>query len=651
MLSDAALSATLFPGTETDLAFREHLLGRPSHVVTYPHRTYAEFPLTEDQNGVLVWNGASQPAVHYEFYSYNTEGQPAWQLQQFNANGITTDARGLTVRLDYANYDLMGNLRTVNVDVNHDMQLDMQQHYVYDAWGRLKDVYLNLGDDTDSGERIASYTYDDALGLMTSTKYHRSPCDVPGQNEVIEVTTNTYDVRDRLTGITGNRYAETLYYDGALPVHPVAGTLQGDQHYNGAINGLQHAYMLQGLTGYQDGIMDLPTKQAFRYDGLGRMTHTDAVVGDLVAGITDPTNSRFELGNERYNFDRSGNLTWMRRIGLFDQGNTANQMVDWIYQYNAGKNQLRKVLASSSSAMPSRDYTYDPLGNLLTDSYRRIGDSRYGRANMPFRVEQDQDGTLYASDYLYGPTDQRIYKRYGKVGGDVEVQEFNLMDAAGRVLGVLDMNGGINNGDGPMGAWTWYAFGNQRFAKVTPPTTQQPSYFTSDLAKKQHADPDNVKYQTVVDFLVLQNLQPEGIQYPLRTVLIQTTTNGYTMYTEAAYDIAKYTDPGLVDRPQTWYTFETAQKSLPLKRHTSEEEVYVHAADYYPYGSILREMVHTTEEKYLSTHHQRDQETGLDYRGARYYDSDVARFLSLDPLAAKYASWSAYNYVLGNPIS
>ncbi|MBK7101701.1 MAG: hypothetical protein IPH63_07935 [Flavobacteriales bacterium] len=33
-----------------------------------------------------------------------------------------------------------------------------------------------------------------------------------------------------------------------------------------------------------------------------------------------------------------------------------------------------------------------------------------------------------------------------------------------------------------------------------------------------------------------------------------------------------------------------------------------------PYGSILRKW-YTTEEKYLSTHHQRDQETGLDYRG------------------------------------
>jgi RHS repeat-associated protein len=52
----------------------------------------------------------------------------------------------------------------------------------------------------------------------------------------------------------------------------------------------------------------------------------------------------------------------------------------------------------------------------------------------------------------------------------------------------------------------------------------------------------------------------------------------------------------------------------------------------------------------LTTGHERDTETDLDYRGARFYDSDVVRFLSLDPLAAKYAAWSAYNYVLGNPV-
>ena len=71
--------------------------------------------------------------------------------------------------------------------------------------------------------------------------------------------------------------------------------------------------------------------------------------------------------------------------------------------------------------------------------------------------------------------------------------------------------------------------------------------------------------------------------------------------------------------------------------------------DYFPYGKILRQFI-KTPEKYVTTGHERDVETGLDYRGARFYDSDVARFLSLDPLAAEFPEWSDYNYVLGNPV-
>ena len=72
--------------------------------------------------------------------------------------------------------------------------------------------------------------------------------------------------------------------------------------------------------------------------------------------------------------------------------------------------------------------------------------------------------------------------------------------------------------------------------------------------------------------------------------------------------------------------------------------------NYYPYGKILRSYSNGEVDRYLTTQHERDKETGYDYRGARFYDSDVARFLSVDPLARKYTSWSPYNYVLGNPI-
>ncbi len=59
----------------------------------------------------------------------------------------------------------------------------------------------------------------------------------------------------------------------------------------------------------------------------------------------------------------------------------------------------------------------------------------------------------------------------------------------------------------------------------------------------------------------------------------------------------------------------------------------------------------TVERHNLTTQHQRDFETNFDHRGARLYDADAGRVLSLDPLTADFPSWSDYNYVLGNPIA
>jgi RHS repeat-associated protein len=76
-----------------------------------------------------------------------------------------------------------------------------------------------------------------------------------------------------------------------------------------------------------------------------------------------------------------------------------------------------------------------------------------------------------------------------------------------------------------------------------------------------------------------------------------------------------------------------------------------HAIDYYPYGKTLREYFTPTRERYLTTQHERDTETGYDNRGARLYDADVMRFLSVDPLAEKHAGWNPYHFVMGNPLS
>ncbi|MGD9489408.1 MAG: RHS repeat-associated core domain-containing protein [Calditrichaceae bacterium] len=77
--------------------------------------------------------------------------------------------------------------------------------------------------------------------------------------------------------------------------------------------------------------------------------------------------------------------------------------------------------------------------------------------------------------------------------------------------------------------------------------------------------------------------------------------------------------------------------------------------DYYPFGlqmpgrSVNNAM---TDDIYKFGGKELDEESGLNwyYFGARYYDPAIGRWLSVDPLASSYPSWSPYNYSLNDPI-
>jgi RHS repeat-associated protein len=60
----------------------------------------------------------------------------------------------------------------------------------------------------------------------------------------------------------------------------------------------------------------------------------------------------------------------------------------------------------------------------------------------------------------------------------------------------------------------------------------------------------------------------------------------------------------------------------------------------------------TTENRYQYNGKELNTDFGLnlyDY-GARWYDSAIARWTSVDPLAEQYYAYSSYNYVLNNPV-
>jgi RHS repeat-associated protein len=55
--------------------------------------------------------------------------------------------------------------------------------------------------------------------------------------------------------------------------------------------------------------------------------------------------------------------------------------------------------------------------------------------------------------------------------------------------------------------------------------------------------------------------------------------------------------------------------------------------------------------RYTFSGKERDSESGYSYFGARYYDSDLSIWISVDPMAGKYPSLSPYCYTANNPIN
>ena len=72
--------------------------------------------------------------------------------------------------------------------------------------------------------------------------------------------------------------------------------------------------------------------------------------------------------------------------------------------------------------------------------------------------------------------------------------------------------------------------------------------------------------------------------------------------------------------------------------------------EYVPFGEVfIEERNNTWNTPYLFNAKEFDEETGMYYYGARYYEPKLSLWLSVDPLEEKYPSLSTYCYAYNNP--
>jgi RHS repeat-associated protein len=116
-----------------------------------------------------------------------------------------------------------------------------------------------------------------------------------------------------------------------------------------------------------------------------------------------------------------------------------------------------------------------------------------------------------------------------------------------------------------------------------------------------------------------------------------------------------HTDEGMVNVSGTTYTYE-----YHLKDHLGNIRVAFAAGtttptqinEFYPFGMTSGSSSVGTNNKYLYNGKELQDDIDLDWYdyGARFYDPQVGRWTTLDPLAEVNRKWGPYSYCKNNPI-
>lgn len=678
---------------------------------------------------------------------YDLYGNVSQQEVAFHADGTIGSTGTLYSKITYPAYNYRHALLEEKVDVNNDGTVDFHCLMDYDPLNRLTAIYGACGEVSTAQDAtlLVSYTYDDARGTVDKKTHYFQD----GGLEIIAAEiAYSFDVRDRLTRITAGQMSagETplmdyeLFYDAASISYndgTYSTTALADQNWNGNINGTRMTYGFASTTSIINNVsgFDLPTVYGYQYDGINRLLKADGTVGDLLDAQN--LNESYLIGNVSLTYDRIGNIQTLHRTmrnTVQTTGSPYTMLQHFNYQYATGTNRLTAANGVTGSGTATRNYTYDAIGNVLTDDSKNLIATQYGRASYPFAVTMDPDNDVLTANnetvnYLYSANDLRIYKKdrvYNSGLSAYETQEnYYLVDAMGHTIALYQKGFGDNG-------WEYYASGSEREARVKPTSGQTPgsnsglptsgmqigkdqatfylndhlgntrvtytpqdNYGTPNVAVSydfngtlhgwagnnatvsnvsngmQVVTAVNVPYQNASKVLPTGTLVAGQVYTITLNADLGNTPNGVrcNILNGENFDLVQGANthtftanalyPNAViyfevingnNQPQAFtYSIDEIVVGQQLNTYAINKIDYV--ADYFPYGKVLREYVDGQQERFLTTQHERDVETGLDYRGARYYDSDIARFLSLDPKAADYASWSPYNYVLGNPIS
>jgi RHS repeat-associated protein len=649
----------------------QHLMSvsGPDGTTRYSYDTYSN---PESANALL---SITNPDGTQLDYAYDSEGRMIGQQLNSGAEAVTysyPSFGGLTIT------DASGATTTILRDDQGDLR------DVFDPLGRVTqyiyDANNNLVEEIDPAGDTSTFAYDsqgnviepvDPLGNITRMTYNLSFDDITSLTDARGNTTKYgYDSQGNLLSITyPNGTQQQFTYD------PLGNVTESTEQ-NGDVIG--YTYNAQGLVTQKDFADG--THVDFTYDERGNMlTTTDSSgtitmeydSGDHLTEISYPSGLSlrftYDSGGRRirmvdqlgfrvnYAYDAAGRLAGLTdgsgnpivaytydgvgRLIQKDMGNGTRT----VYTYDADGEVLSITNYAPDQVTINSfdDYTYDPLGNVLTDAnqdgqwtYTYDADSQLIHAVFTPNGS-DPDG-LTAQDlrYVYDAVGNRVSTTENGVTTNYTTNTMNQYTQVGSASYAFDANGNLVAETDGNQTWTYKYNGENRLTSaVTPAGTSTYQYDAFGHLVASMNNGQLTQYQ--IDPAGLGNVVSE---FDGSGNLIAHYTYGLGLTSRVAASGAA-----------AYYDFNAIGSTVGV---TGSAGTYANTYSYLPYGGT-QSATETISNPFgfIGQSGVMDSRNGLDYMRARFYAISDGRFTSEDPIGLAGGQVNLYGYARENPAS
>ncbi|NUQ24995.1 MAG: hypothetical protein HUU34_13670 [Saprospiraceae bacterium] len=556
--------------------------------------------------------------------------------------------------------EVIKNIRTLLITEANVITFVSQSEY--DTWNRIKRLFYPDGE-------IVTYTYNRAgkLRQMKGKKQTRDYTYVEqlGYDKFEQrtflkygngtVTKYAYEPERRrlsalqVTNPAGRTFMDNTYvYD---PVDNIVGMSNSGQAFHLQLGGpskysyiYDNLYRLSAANGEWEAVNRRDSfSLRLEYDNLHNITRKnqshwrDTI---LQAETTYDNYYQYEgakphapskIGGRLYNYDANGNLSAWRGENFF-----SSRQIVW--------DEENRIMGISDNGYLSR-YTYDANGERVIKSHGGVQGIFINAA--PAGVVSHRDNyTAYVSTYFVAK-EHRFTKHYY-----VEGQRIATKTGTGKFHNKFWHHGGITAGRRnythriQLLQQSANAFYQAQGIAPGPPTL--PGYYAQPEITGNPIPPFGLDSAYTIPPMGWP--QPPQIPPPGSAPGAPTLPNNTTVTNDDVQAGYGFFGDGNFNHEgnQFFYHPDHLGSSSYITDINGQPRQHI---EYLPFGeTFVDEHTNSDVQPYLYNAKELDAETGLYYYGARYYDPKTSIWVSVDPMAEKYAGWSPYNYTLQNPV-